>query len=245
MTPIPSIYDEEITRLRDAPWDSQTREVATIRHNQQLTPTTINLDFESDSRNAATQAFPNVQLKGCLFNFTQAIWRKTQSLGIQVDYRNQQDVQLLVRRMTALPLIPLPNLDDYWLNAVADAPPRTDYTRLLDYVAETWMESRLRPETWNHFSTNGPRTSNHLEGWHNKLKKRVGASHPHIFILINLFQKEQAANEVKMVQYTSGGTRRKKSKKYRDVDEKLSNLKADLLAGRKTCVEYGDAALFL
>ncbi|KAK3105984.1 hypothetical protein FSP39_010262 [Pinctada imbricata] len=28
MTPIPSIYDEEITKLRDAPWDSQTREVA-------------------------------------------------------------------------------------------------------------------------------------------------------------------------------------------------------------------------
>ncbi|KAK3094472.1 hypothetical protein FSP39_002187, partial [Pinctada imbricata] len=141
--------------------------------------------------------------------------------------------------------IPLPNLDDYWLHAVADAPPRTDCTRLLDYVAETWMEGRLSPETWNHFSTNGPRTNNHLEGWHNKLKKRVGASHPHIYKLINIFQKEQAANEVKMVQYTSVGTRRKMSKKYRDVDEKLSNLKADLLAGRKTCVEYGDAASYL
>ncbi|KAK3103968.1 hypothetical protein FSP39_023329 [Pinctada imbricata] len=253
MTPIPSIYDEEITKLRDAPWDSQTREVASklptfsatksaiyrarqktvppipstrqtiqlsdkfqrstsgelflqadadrilifaspdnvehlcaapdiycdgtfytapsmfdsiftihafvgdvmfplvysllpkrdtatytrfftlfkdlaTRHNQQLTPTTINLDFESASRNAATQAFPNVQLKGCLFHFTKAIWRKTQSLGMQVDYRNQQDVQLLVRRMKAPPLIPLPNLDDYWLHAVADAPPRTDCT---------------------------------------------------------------------------------------------------------------------
>lgn len=28
LTPLPSIYDEEITKPRDAPWDAQNREVA-------------------------------------------------------------------------------------------------------------------------------------------------------------------------------------------------------------------------
>ena len=28
LTPLPSIYDEEITKLRDAPWDAQTIEIA-------------------------------------------------------------------------------------------------------------------------------------------------------------------------------------------------------------------------
>jgi hypothetical protein len=28
LKPIPSIYDEEISKLRDAPWDAQTREIA-------------------------------------------------------------------------------------------------------------------------------------------------------------------------------------------------------------------------
>ena len=28
LKPIPSIYDEEISKLRDAPWDVQTREIA-------------------------------------------------------------------------------------------------------------------------------------------------------------------------------------------------------------------------
>ena len=147
--------------------------------------------------------------------------------------------------MTALPLLPLQHVDDYWLHTIAEAPPRDDCTRLLDYVTETWMEGRLQPATWNHFSTMGPRTNSHLEGWHNKLKKRVGTAHPHIYKIIGIFQKEQAANEVKMVQYRAGGTRRKKSKKYRDIDERLNHLKADLRFGRKTLIEYGDAASYL
>jgi len=28
LKPIPSIYDEEISKLRDAPWDAQAREIA-------------------------------------------------------------------------------------------------------------------------------------------------------------------------------------------------------------------------
>lgn len=56
-----------------------------------------------------------------------------------------------------------------------------------------------------HYQTEGPRTNNHLEGWHNKLKKRVKTAHPNIYKIIEEFKKEQAANEVKMIQYSAGG----------------------------------------
>lgn len=42
--------------------------------------------------------------------------------------------------------------------------------KFCDYVTEQRVESEGR-EVWNHFDTEGCRTTNHLEGWHGKLKK--------------------------------------------------------------------------
>ena len=116
---------------------------------------------------------------------------------------------------------------------------------MTDYVTETWVEEGFLRATWNHYDTEGPRTNNHLEGWHNKLKKRVGVAHPNIYKVIDEFKKEQAANEVKMEQYAAGGQRRKRTKKYREVEERLQRLKNDLTTGTKTYIEYGDAASYI
>ena len=36
----------------------------------------------------------------------------------------------------------------------------------------------------------GPRTNNHLEGWHNRLKLLSGKSHPNLWESINLMKKK-------------------------------------------------------
>ncbi|XP_060062830.1 uncharacterized protein LOC132543355 [Ylistrum balloti] len=211
-----------------------------VRHNLNFSPSTVSLDFECASRNAVTQTFPAAELKGCLFHYTKAIWKKTQEYGLQTDYKNLPEVQKLFRRAAALPLIPLHQVEDYWLHALEDAPQREDCQKLTHYVTETWIEGRHPQPTWNHFLTEGPRTNNHLEGWHNKLKKRVKTAHPNIYKIIEEFQRLQAATEVKMIQYAAGGQRRKKARKYRGVEERLANLKTDLLNGTKDFIQYGD-----
>jgi hypothetical protein len=70
---------------------------------------------------------------------------------------------------------------------------------------QTWIEGPFSQPTWNHYQTERSRTNNHLEGWHNKLKKRVGVAHPTIYKMSDEFKKEQAANEVKIEQYSDGG----------------------------------------
>lgn len=82
------------------------------------------------------------------------------------------------------------------------------------------MNGRFSPSTWNHYQTEGPRTKNHLQGWHNNLKKRVKITHPLIYAIVKEFKKEQTANEAKMLQYAAGGKRRKTVKKYREVEER-------------------------
>ncbi|XP_063442112.1 uncharacterized protein LOC134722421 [Mytilus trossulus] len=208
-------------------------------------PNKVSLDFECASRNAVSHVFPNAELKGSLFHYAKAIWKKTQEYGLQTQYKDVPDVNKLVRRAAALTLLPLDRVEDYWLHALENAPQSDACTKLTDYIVLTWLEGRYPQPTWNHHQTEGPRTNNHLEGWHNKLKKRVKTAHPNIFEIINVLKKEQAANEVKKVQYAAGGKMRGKAKKYRELEERFATLKESLHNGTKDYIQYGDAASYL
>ncbi|XP_021370157.1 uncharacterized protein LOC110461150 [Mizuhopecten yessoensis] len=134
-------------------------------------PTTAFVDFEVAAHNAIRSVVPGINIKGCFFHYTQCIWRKAQSTGLQTLYLENDDVKLLVRRAAVLPLIPLDRIED---------------VLFIEYVTEQWVEGD-RP-TWNHFSIEGPRTTHHLEAWHGKLKKRVLHAHPNIYTIIQTFK---------------------------------------------------------
>ena len=48
--------------------------------------------------------------KGCFFHFSQAIFRKIQSLGLQVRYKDDEDFAHTVRMLTALAFVPEPDV---------------------------------------------------------------------------------------------------------------------------------------
>ena len=45
---------------------------------------------------------------------------------------------------------------------------------------------------WYCFDWDGPRTNNHVEGWHNKLNSFLGKRHPNIYQLMEFIKNEQA-----------------------------------------------------
>lgn len=100
------------------------------RHNQILSPTSVSLDFECASRNAVVETFPTAELKGCLFHYCKVIWKKTQECGLERDYKDLQEVNILVRRAAALPVLPLDKVEDYWLHILENARDREDCTKL-------------------------------------------------------------------------------------------------------------------
>ncbi|XP_069142033.1 uncharacterized protein [Argopecten irradians] len=214
--------------------------------NLQLNPTTVFLDFETAAQNAIRSVFPAATLKGCFFHFTQCIWRKAQQTGLQQLYADNDDIRRLVRRAAALPLVPLNRIEDVWFHALndledADVPQYT--TAFTDYVITQWIE-RDQP-LWNHFETEGPRTTNHVEGWHNKLKKKVEHSHPNIYSIIRVFQEIQANNEITRIQHAAGGQTRPRAKRYRNIDSRLTQLKERLETGAMDVIQYIDAASHL
>jgi hypothetical protein len=119
-----------------------------------------------------------------------------------------------------------------------------EVTKFADYVTETWVEGQSF-STWNHFDTEGPRTTNHVEGWHGKVNKICRHAHPNIYAMLTLLQSMQATNEAKMIQLVAGGKVRKRRKVYIELDTRLQQLKTRYLNGQLGLLEYADAASHL
>jgi hypothetical protein len=56
----------------------------------------------------------------------------------------------------------------------------------------------------NHFGTEGPRTTNNIEAWNGKLKRKVQHSYPNIFTIIQTFKEIQNSNDINRIQREAG-----------------------------------------
>lgn len=66
----------------------------------------ITVDFEKALWSVLRQVLPGVKIKGCVFHWTQALWRKIQELGLQQPYCNDQGTYIYLRKFMALPFLP-------------------------------------------------------------------------------------------------------------------------------------------
>ncbi|KAF0726458.1 MULE domain-containing protein [Aphis craccivora] len=60
----------------------------------------------------------HAQIHGCFFHYTQAVYRKVVDVGLPNDYVSSEGdplIKTIVRRISALPLVPIKQLDDLWL----------------------------------------------------------------------------------------------------------------------------------
>ena len=54
------------------------------------------------------------------------------------------------------------------------------------------MHGDFEINLWNQFFNNGPRTNNHLEGFHRKIDIDLIASHPNLYFFIDYIKKIEA-----------------------------------------------------
>ena len=87
---------------------------------------------------------------------------------------------------------------------------------------------------WNHFQNSGPRTNNHLEGWHYHLNWLARIAHPNLFETIELIKNEQASTEVQMNQLAARGQPRPKKKLLAKHDDQVKRLAAEFSNEQKT-----------
>ena len=66
---------------------------AATRNLPVFRPAKLQLDFETAALKAIAEVFPTAEVKGCMFHFTQAVWKKVQRLGLQTYYKSDVNVR--------------------------------------------------------------------------------------------------------------------------------------------------------
>ena len=154
--------------------------------------------------NACLHVFPGVIVKGCYFHYAQCLWRRIQGIGLSVSYRENADHRNWFPMLLAMPFVPVPHVKDAFQFVKNTAPDAPHVRYFNDYFDRTWMNGQYPIEMWNFFKYDGPRTNNHVEGYHTRLMRKAGKIHPNIFEVVELFSQEEAASLVSILQLQSG-----------------------------------------
>ena len=67
-----------------------------------------------------------------------------------------------------------------WRGLEAAAPQNDKVAALSDYLKSTWLNGVHEISEWTVYNEEGPRTNNHVEGWHNSLHGIYRKAHPNI-----------------------------------------------------------------
>ncbi|XP_071103353.1 uncharacterized protein [Haliotis cracherodii] len=213
-----------------------------IQHllNQPFNPETFQVDFEVPAIRALQIEFQGSDIKGCFFHFTQAIWRKTQELGLAVGYRDNPLVEQWIRRAAALPLLPLQQVQDAWIDSMSQSPDVPNADEFNDYILHAY-EARFPLSLWNHHQTFGPSTNNNLEGFHSRLNASLNHRHPNLYRFIEIIKKIEKSEKTELSQLDLGAAPPARKRVYKEIDNRLSRLKDQLSHGVKTPLQFLDA----
>lgn len=199
-----------------------------------LNPEHTTLDFEAAAISAISGEFPEAEIHGCFFHFSQSIWRNIQKLGLSTKYAADADFAWQLRQLTAIAFVPPEKVRDAFKTLKTKlkikkraAVGTIDYKmiQLFHYFETTWIGSptvraKFPIHLWNMCAltlSKSPRTNNAVEGWHNVMNSFVACKHPSIWTFIAKIKREQDLQEVKMVQMMNNGGAPKK-RKYMDHD---------------------------
>ncbi|XP_041369639.1 uncharacterized protein LOC121383615 [Gigantopelta aegis] len=226
---------------------SQLKTTVQIRLNLTLDPATVQTDVELAAIRPVVREFPNAEVKGCYFHYCQALWRKVQNLGLAVQYKEDPPVQQWIRRAARLALLPLNEVQDAWIEAMDSTPNVPRAQEFNDYMIVNWIDydARFPLPLWNHHETNGPRTNNNLEGFHNRLNKAMPHYQPNIYRFVDIIKKIEFADRAKISQIDFGAAPPSRKRVYREMENRPVRLNDQLQQRVKTPLQFLDAVGFL
>ncbi|XP_048245690.1 uncharacterized protein LOC124142514 [Haliotis rufescens] len=101
---------------------TQAGDVVGTRTGVDLSPDIIQTDYEAAVISAISDVFPASSVRGCFFHYAQALWRQVMDRGLARDYTDNPAVQTHIRRTAALPLLPLAEVHDAWIEVMEQGP---------------------------------------------------------------------------------------------------------------------------
>lgn len=234
-------------------WDEIHRQVHGVAGHSMRATYTI-CDFERAAIDAVVSQWPTLpppKTKGCFFHYTQAVLRATKRIGLWRSYNTDNDVKKFVRRLMALPLIPMDRIDDAWLEIVGDAPdpnhPQRDLcTELENYIVNTWIDDNalFERQLWNHYGEDNDKTSNAAESSHHRINSICGKNRLNIHAFCREISSEVSNSETKINQRELGAPIPKKKKTSTIFRDRLSRYRAEYERGDRNLRQFLDASSY-
>ena len=114
--------------------------------------------------------FGGVTIQGCVFHWTQSVWRQFQELGLKPAYSKRDSVYNYIRQLLALPFLPPNDVQPTFHNLEQRA--NSEPLRcLITYIDRQWMNHAIfdkHARSWSIFGSMA-RTNNDVEGTYNFL----------------------------------------------------------------------------
>ena len=217
-----------------------------MRVNGQVSIQLVISDFELAVFNAVRAAFPNAQIGGCYFHFTQNLWRHTQELGLAAAFNRDANLKILLTHIYALGFVPINGVVICY-NAIINAPTTQQLLALypvlqqfMFYFNNTYLVGQNSPpDTWNVFNRGMcSRTNNFVESYHSRWNKSVGVRHPSLWVFVSKMQDQQALARNSITNAANGNPPLTQRRKCRELESRIVNLKLSLQNGQRTVFQY-------
>ena len=180
------------------------------------------MDFEQAAWNSLREVFPDIQIHGCQFHYSQSIFRKVQVLGLAKTYKEDSALRQEVKMLFALPLLPQRDMIKGFEEMEMNADPRL--TDLMQYMRSTWFSSSVwKPANLCSYQRL-VRTNNDVEGYHRRLNQRCVTAHPSIYKLLEVIHSEARLVELTAKLISSNAVGMTRSKKTTEKQARLTSL---------------------
>jgi len=91
---------------------------------------------------AVRDVYPMASIQGCVFHWTQAVWRHVQELGLSATYRQKGGMHSFIRQLLALPFLPPGHILDAFNNLRQRATTAATQ-QLVEYIDRQWMRNSV------------------------------------------------------------------------------------------------------
>lgn len=119
-------------------------------------------------------------------------------------------VKVWIRRLVALSLLP-PDLvwstiENYLQPPITnDATVDANIRGFCEYFSRQWLKNQQQVEIWNHYTNEGPRTTNAAEGYNNSLSTKFDhLVHPNFSVFLVFFREIHHEKQVRVRQLRRG-----------------------------------------
>ena len=141
----------------------------------------ITADYEAAMWQSVRGLLPNVRLVGCLFHYSQALYRQIQALGLQHSYQTDVGTKSLARCFMALPVLPPEHIPQVF-QMLVDLYSTAELANFVQYIRTQWIHGPVFSARDISVFGLETRTNNDVEGYHSRINTKAGAGKLHDII---------------------------------------------------------------